>query len=50
MLWLFNKIGVVTVLGALLLILAIYLIRASGVWQDKPEPPTSSDQRQPARP
>jgi hypothetical protein len=50
MFWLFNKTGVMTVLGALLLILAIYLIRASGVWQDKPEPPTSSDQRQPVRP
>jgi hypothetical protein len=46
---LFNKTGVMTVLGALLLILAIYLIRASEVWQVRPEPPTSSDQRQPAR-
>jgi hypothetical protein len=50
MFWLFNKTGVTTVLGVLLLILAIYLIRASGVWQDKPKPPTSSDQRQPGRP
>ena len=52
MFWLFNKTGVMTVLGVLLLNLAIYLIRASGVWLDThlPEPATSSDQRRPAHP
>jgi hypothetical protein len=32
MVWLFNKTGIMTVLGVLLLILVIYLIRASVSW------------------
>ncbi|SRR5579871_2270030 len=32
MFWLFNKTGIMTVLGALLLILAIYLIRTHMSW------------------
>jgi hypothetical protein len=32
MFWLFSKTGFMTVLGVLLLILAIYLIRANGSW------------------
>jgi hypothetical protein len=32
MFWLFNKTGIMTVLGVLLLILAIYLIRANVSW------------------
>jgi hypothetical protein len=32
MFWLFNKTGIMTVLGALLLIIAIYLIRTHMSW------------------
>lgn len=32
MFWLFNKTGIITVLAALLLILAIYLIRTNVAW------------------
>jgi hypothetical protein len=32
MFWLFNKTGIMTVLGVLLLILVIYLIRANVSW------------------
>jgi hypothetical protein len=47
MFWLFNKTGVMTVLGVLLLILAIYLIRAEVSWPHpyQPRPAVSSDLR-----
>ena len=32
MFWLFNKTGIMTVLGVLLLILAVYLIRGNASW------------------
>jgi hypothetical protein len=47
MFWLFNKTGIMTVLGVLLLILAIYLIRASVSWPHpyRPGPAVRSDGR-----
>jgi hypothetical protein len=52
MFWLFNKTGIMTVLGALLLILAIYLIRVNMGSPDmhRPEPVASSNQRWPTSP
>lgn len=47
MVWLFNKNGIMTVAGVLLLILAIYLIRATVSWPHPyppgPAAPASSD-------
>jgi hypothetical protein len=47
MFWLFNKTGIMTVLGVLLLILAIYLIRTNVSWPHpyRPGPAESSDKR-----
>jgi hypothetical protein len=46
MFWLFNKTGIMTVVGVLLLILAIYLLRANGSWLAyRYEPAVSSDHR-----
>jgi hypothetical protein len=47
MFWLFNKTGIMTVVGVLLLVLAIYLVRANGSWPDayRYEPAVSSDRR-----
>jgi hypothetical protein len=53
MFWLFNKTGVMTVLGALLLILAIYLLRvnmASPPDKYRPDQAASTDHRWPPSP
>jgi hypothetical protein len=53
MFWLFNKTGIMTVLGALLLILVIYLIRANVISPPelyRPDQAASSDHRWPPSP
>jgi hypothetical protein len=53
MFWLFNKTGIMTVLGALLLILAIYLLRvnmASPPDAYRPDQAASTDHRWPPSP
>jgi hypothetical protein len=47
MFWLFNKTGIMTVVGVLLLILAIYLIRTKVRWPHpyRPALAVSSDRR-----
>jgi hypothetical protein len=52
MFWLFSKTGIVTVAGALLLLLAIYLIRVNPGSPDihRPEPAANSNQQWPTSP